>query len=125
MRCVPIALTALALAACAPRPAEPATILAPPPPTTAEPEPEPPPTSAPPTATPPPISVPSGACAKAGCSGTICADAEKAPGIVTTCEFRPEYACYQNAACERQPSGECGFSPSAELSACLKRHGAP
>jgi|GEM_PF-5798143 len=54
-------------------------------------------------------------CRKTGCSGQICSDID----IVTTCEFRQEYACYQNARCERQATGECGFTQTSELSTCL------
>ncbi len=62
--------------------------------------------------TPPPVA---SECRKTGCSGQICADQE----IMTTCEFRTEYACYQNAKCERQPNGTCGFTPTSELTGCL------
>ena len=55
-------------------------------------------------------------CVITGCSGQICADQEMA----TTCEFRPEYACYENAVCERQAGGECGWTQTAELIACLE-----
>ncbi len=55
-------------------------------------------------------------CFVGGCSGQVCSDRE---GVITTCEWRPEYACYQDAACERQPSGSCGWTPSATLNACL------
>lgn len=58
----------------------------------------------------------SGACYTGGCSGQICSDQE---GVISTCEWREEYACYQDATCERQPDGECGWTPTAELSACL------
>jgi len=58
-----------------------------------------------------------GACIKTGCSGTVCAE----PGneVMTTCEFKPEYACYRQAACERQADGACGWTQSDELTACL------
>lgn len=56
-------------------------------------------------------------CFKTGCSSQVCADRD----VVTTCEFRPEYACYQKAMCERQRNGECGFTQTAELAACLAR----
>jgi hypothetical protein len=54
-------------------------------------------------------------CRKTGCSGQICSDVD----MVTTCEYRQEYACYQAARCERQANGECGFTPTSELSTCL------
>ncbi len=56
-------------------------------------------------------------CLKTGCSSHVCSDRD----VVTTCEFRPEYACYQKAMCERQRNGECGFTQTAELTACLAR----
>ena len=55
-------------------------------------------------------------CRRTGCSGQICADED----MVSTCEYRPEYACYKDAACERQANGECGWTPSAALNACLE-----
>ncbi|HSQ24197.1 MAG TPA: DUF6748 domain-containing protein [Pyrinomonadaceae bacterium] len=56
-------------------------------------------------------------CFKTGCSSQVCAD----HNVVTTCEFRPEYACYQKATCERQSDGNCGFTRTPELTACLAR----
>lgn len=61
-----------------------------------------------------------GGCRKTGCSGQVCADED----VITTCEFREEYACYQDATCERQPGGACGWTPSAKLTACLASKGA-
>jgi hypothetical protein len=56
-------------------------------------------------------------CIKTGCSSQVCADHD----VITTCEWRPEYACYQKAACERQADGNCGFTKTPELTACLAR----
>lgn len=56
------------------------------------------------------------ACFKTGCSNQVCAD----ENVITTCEWRPEYACYQKARCERQSNGKCGFTRTPELIACLK-----
>ena len=64
--------------------------------------------------TPPPAA----ACFTSGCSGQVCAD----HSVITTCEFRPEYACYHAATCERQADGQCGFTPSAALATCLANH---
>jgi hypothetical protein len=61
-------------------------------------------------------SEPAGECFVGGCSGQVCSDN---PGVITTCEFRPEYACYQDATCERQATGQCGWTETAELQACL------
>lgn len=54
-------------------------------------------------------------CFKTGCGNQVCAD----HNVITTCEWRPEYACYQKAACERQKNGDCGFTMTPELKACL------
>ena len=56
-------------------------------------------------------------CMKTGCSGQVCADDD----VLTTCEWRPQYECYRSARCERQASGECGFTQTSELTACLRR----
>jgi eight-cysteine-cluster-containing protein len=58
-------------------------------------------------------------CAVAGCSGQLCVSAEEASTIVTTCEFRDEYACYAEASCEPQADGKCGWTQTAELTQCL------
>ncbi len=59
-------------------------------------------------------------CVLAGCSGQLCVEEMEAPNIVTTCEFRAEYACYaQHGTCERQETGQCGWTDSDTLNACL------
>jgi Kazal-type serine protease inhibitor domain len=55
-------------------------------------------------------------CAVGGCSGQLCSDQ---PGLVSTCEFRPRYACFQGATCERQSNGSCGWTATPALNACL------
>jgi len=57
-----------------------------------------------------------GGCYVGGCSSQICSDQ---PDMASTCEYRESYACYQNATCERQQSGECGWTQTPALSACL------
>lgn len=57
-------------------------------------------------------------CVVGGCSGQVCSDAADGPAI-TTCEWRPEYACYRTATCERQDTGRCGWTMDTELSECL------
>lgn len=58
-----------------------------------------------------------GECITTGCSGTICAE----PGqeVMTTCEMKPEYACYKTAVCERQADGSCGWTQTPDLQTCL------
>jgi eight-cysteine-cluster-containing protein len=60
-------------------------------------------------------------CTVSGCSGQVCADQP----VGTTCEFRPEYACYRNARCARQADGQCGWIPTDELRRCLGAAGSP
>jgi eight-cysteine-cluster-containing protein len=75
------------------------------------------PSSSPTTPPNPPPPPAGGQCIRTGCSGTVCAE----PGdeVMTTCEWRPEYACYQDARCERQADGACGWTQTPELAACL------
>lgn len=56
-------------------------------------------------------------CMKTGCSSQVCSD----ESVITTCEWREEYACYQKATCERQKNGNCGFTQTPELLRCLSR----
>lgn len=58
-------------------------------------------------------------CAVAGCSQQLCVPAIEADNIITTCEYRAEYACYREASCEPQANGQCGWTPTAELQQCL------
>ena len=60
-------------------------------------------------------------CHKSGCSGELCVPADQ--NVFSTCIWKAEYACYQQATCEPQADGACGFTPSAELDACLKSAG--
>lgn len=60
----------------------------------------------------------SGTCKTTGCSGQLCVD-ESEGDVVTTCEYKAEYACYKTAKCERQEDGKCGWTPTEELVACL------
>lgn len=54
-------------------------------------------------------------CKPTGCSGQICSDED----VMSTCEFRAEYACYKTAKCERQADGKCGWTNDAALASCL------
>lgn len=59
-----------------------------------------------------------GGCVIAGCSSQLCVDASMGD-IMTTCEYRAEYACYQGATCTRQADGVCGWTETAALTACI------
>jgi hypothetical protein len=54
-------------------------------------------------------------CIRTGCSGQVCAD----HSVITTCEYRAEYACYKSATCTRQADGACGWTMTSELKSCL------
>lgn len=57
-------------------------------------------------------------CAKAGCSGQVCTTTLEAPNIVTTCEYRPEYDCYQASGCGCI-KGKCSWDE--EVESCVEQ----
>lgn len=61
-------------------------------------------------------------CIVAGCSSHLCVENNAAnQGLVSTCIFKPEYACYpKHSKCEKQANGQCGWTPSPALSSCLR-----
>ncbi|MFA7309899.1 MAG: hypothetical protein WC050_03250 [Candidatus Paceibacterota bacterium] len=57
-------------------------------------------------------------CAVGGCSAQLCGEA--GDEMMSTCEYRPEYGCYQkHSSCERQANGRCGWTPTPALAQCL------
>jgi eight-cysteine-cluster-containing protein len=58
----------------------------------------------------------SGECYIGGCSGQICSSEKD---VMSTCEYKEEYACYQTAKCERQANGQCGWTETAALKMCI------
>jgi hypothetical protein len=58
-------------------------------------------------------------CMVGGCSGQLCGDANDIKNRVTTCEFTAKYACYKQSRCERQATGQCGWSQTKGLTDCL------
>ena len=61
-------------------------------------------------------------CYIGGCSGQVCSDRND---IVTTCIWKPEYACYEDATCERQANGQCGWTQTEELQQCIEDANGP
>jgi hypothetical protein len=61
---------------------------------------------------------PGAPCRRTGCSSQICSDHT----VVSTCEWRDVYVCYQKATCARQADGNCGFTKTRELTECLARY---
>jgi len=58
-------------------------------------------------------------CMVAGCSRQLCIEEKEAGNIFTSCEFLPEYTCYEKALCERQGDGGCGWTQTEELKSCI------
>ncbi|MDD5318146.1 MAG: eight-cysteine-cluster domain-containing protein [Candidatus ainarchaeum sp.] len=54
-------------------------------------------------------------CVVSGCSGQVCANRS----VVTTCEYRPEYACYGLTSCGCV-GGRCAWRETPEFAACLE-----
>ena len=65
------------------------------------------------------VAAPVPSCVVTGCSGQLCAESD----MMTTCEYRAEYACYAKATCERDAAGKCGWRATSELSSCLSSAG--
>ncbi|CAN5734312.1 hypothetical protein BH11MYX2_BH11MYX2_37520 [soil metagenome] len=59
------------------------------------------------------------ACVVSGCSGELCGD----EGMVSPCIFKPVFACYHEATCERQADGDCGWTQTEELQTCVANGG--
>lgn len=55
------------------------------------------------------------ACRPTGCSGEICSDED----VISACVYKPEFACFKEAKCERQTGGECGWTETVALKSCL------
>jgi len=62
------------------------------------------------------VALPDHGCFVGGCSGEVCSED---PDAVSTCIYRPEYQCYQNATCERQTNDTCGWTQTDTLKKCL------
>lgn len=58
-------------------------------------------------------------CVVAGCSSQLCVDAD-AGEMMSTCEWRAEYACYsEHGSCEVQSDNTCGWTQSNALTQCI------
>lgn len=57
-------------------------------------------------------------CKVGGCSGQLCEESS-VDGKSTTCEWKDEYACYKTGRCEKQSTGQCGWTQTPELKQCL------
>lgn len=77
-----------------------------------------------PTTTPTPTPYTQAGCVRTGCSGEICA-ATATGGVNSTCIYKPQFACYKQARCEKQISGQCGWTQTTELQSCLAQYITP
>lgn len=62
-----------------------------------------------------------GGCYVGGCSSETCSDKQD---MMSNCMYRPEFACYKTAVCERQATGKCGWTDTPVLQACIRDAGA-
>ncbi|MEK9153858.1 MAG: hypothetical protein AAB798_00135 [Patescibacteria group bacterium] len=58
-------------------------------------------------------------CVIGGCNSELCGEKALMDQVVSTCEYRAEYACYEYSACERQIDEKCGWTQTPELESCL------
>ncbi|MEM6533221.1 MAG: hypothetical protein AAF654_11380 [Myxococcota bacterium] len=59
------------------------------------------------------------ACAVGGCNSELCAPSSVVAELATTCVALPEYECLEDAVCERQMDGRCGWTYSDAALQCL------
>lgn len=57
-------------------------------------------------------------CVKSGCSGEVCV--EEGDDVTTTCIYLKWYPCLSLTRCERQVSGQCGWTENKTYLNCLK-----
>jgi len=58
-------------------------------------------------------------CFIGGCSGQICSNN---PDVITTCEYRDYYACYQLTSCGCTDH-KCGWKSTSEFNSCMSQKG--
>lgn len=58
-------------------------------------------------------------CKVAGCSNELCINEEDE--VLTTCEWKEEYACYSTAVCAKQSDNQCNWVSTPQLKACVAR----
>lgn len=59
-------------------------------------------------------------CVIAGCRLQFCVEQNQVQNIKADCTYRPEFACYQRAICERNNiNGKCGWKVDNTLASCL------
>lgn len=56
-------------------------------------------------------------CKPTGCSKELCSDKE----MTSICIYKPEFDCYRQATCGAQANGQCGWTETPALKACLEK----
>ena len=59
-------------------------------------------------------------CATGGCSGQVCGKRGVIEGIITTCEFKEEYACLKETKCACMDN-QCNWEQSKEYLDCMAK----
>lgn len=57
-------------------------------------------------------------CATGGCSGQVCGLKGKVENIITTCEWKEEYRCYELTTCSCI-NGNCVWKETDEFKKCM------
>jgi len=60
-------------------------------------------------------------CIVAGCNGELCV-AAGSQNTASSCIWNASYACYKGATCALQASGDCGWTQTPTLAACLQKN---
>jgi len=58
-------------------------------------------------------------CLVAGCSGQLCVPRDKAPSVISTCEWKDEYACYAEDSCLCR-NNKCQWAGSEQFVECIQ-----
>jgi eight-cysteine-cluster-containing protein len=58
-------------------------------------------------------------CAVGGCSSQLCLSDDLAKDMITTCEWREEYACYKLTSCGCVDN-KCAWKENNEFSGCME-----
>lgn len=55
-----------------------------------------------------------------GCSGELCV--AEGDSMASICIYKQEFACYKaHGTCKRQSDGNCGWTQTPELQACVEK----
>ena len=60
-------------------------------------------------------------CMVAGCSGQLCGSKKDLQGIITTCEWKEQYACYKLTSCSCIDK-KCQWQQTNEFLTCINKY---